>query len=271
MSAEHARLHGPRASTARRRRPLAHTARFRFVRDGFHVWAFLLAPFWMLRHRLWLEFDRLGADRRSCRFAAAAIWHCRQRRLLGCAAARAPDRHRGFVACGAGSLRGVALPIVASWSARILRTPSGVSSTAGPMRHAVPRRAGTAAARADSVRSARYDRHRRTVPASGGAAMTVAIVDYGSGNLHSAAKAFERAARESGHDQPILVTDDPDQVRGRRSHRAARRRRVRGLPPRARCGAGHGRGAERDGAKEGPAVPRHLRRHAADGGTRPRV
>ena len=43
--------------------------------------------------------------------------------------------------------------------------------------------------------------------------MTVAIVDYGSGNLHSAAKAFERAARETGHDQPILVTSDPDAVR----------------------------------------------------------
>ena len=43
--------------------------------------------------------------------------------------------------------------------------------------------------------------------------MTVAIVDYGSGNLHSAAKAFERAARESGHDQPIVVTRDPDAVR----------------------------------------------------------
>ena len=42
--------------------------------------------------------------------------------------------------------------------------------------------------------------------------MTVAIVDYGSGNLHSAAKAFERAARESRHDQPILVTADPDRV-----------------------------------------------------------
>jgi glutamine amidotransferase len=42
--------------------------------------------------------------------------------------------------------------------------------------------------------------------------MTVAIVDYGSGNLHSAAKAFERAARESGHDQPIAVTSDPDAV-----------------------------------------------------------
>jgi len=41
----------------------------------------------------------------------------------------------------------------------------------------------------------------------------IAIVDYGSGNLHSAAKAFERAARESGHDQPILVTSDPERVR----------------------------------------------------------
>lgn len=39
--------------------------------------------------------------------------------------------------------------------------------------------------------------------------MSVAIVDYGSGNLHSAAKAFERAARNSGHDQPIVVTNDP--------------------------------------------------------------
>jgi glutamine amidotransferase len=42
--------------------------------------------------------------------------------------------------------------------------------------------------------------------------VSVAIVDYGSGNLHSAAKAFERAARESGHDQPIIVTRDPNEV-----------------------------------------------------------
>jgi glutamine amidotransferase len=42
--------------------------------------------------------------------------------------------------------------------------------------------------------------------------VSVAIVDYGSGNLHSAAKAFERAARETGHDQPIVVTSDPDQI-----------------------------------------------------------
>ncbi|MFZ0527547.1 MAG: imidazole glycerol phosphate synthase subunit HisH [Xanthobacteraceae bacterium] len=42
--------------------------------------------------------------------------------------------------------------------------------------------------------------------------MSVAIVDYGSGNLHSAAKAFERAAHEAGLDQPIVVTDDPAAV-----------------------------------------------------------
>jgi glutamine amidotransferase len=42
--------------------------------------------------------------------------------------------------------------------------------------------------------------------------VSVAIVDYGSGNLHSAAKAFERAARECGYAEPIMVTHDPDQV-----------------------------------------------------------
>jgi glutamine amidotransferase len=39
--------------------------------------------------------------------------------------------------------------------------------------------------------------------------VSVAIVDYGSGNLHSAAKAFERAVHEAGLDQPIVVTADP--------------------------------------------------------------
>ncbi len=42
--------------------------------------------------------------------------------------------------------------------------------------------------------------------------MSVAIVDYGSGNLHSAAKAFERAAQDAGLQQPILVTNDPGVV-----------------------------------------------------------
>ena len=42
--------------------------------------------------------------------------------------------------------------------------------------------------------------------------MTVAIVDYGSGNLRSAAKAIERAARESGTDDRVLVTSNPREV-----------------------------------------------------------
>ena len=44
--------------------------------------------------------------------------------------------------------------------------------------------------------------------------MSTAIIDYGSGNLHSALKAFERAARETLEaSSDIRVTDDPEIVR----------------------------------------------------------
>ena len=42
---------------------------------------------------------------------------------------------------------------------------------------------------------------------------TFAIIDYGSGNLRSAAKAFERSARALRSDVEISVTSDPDVVR----------------------------------------------------------
>ncbi|MBD8687841.1 MULTISPECIES: imidazole glycerol phosphate synthase subunit HisH [unclassified Rhizobium] len=42
--------------------------------------------------------------------------------------------------------------------------------------------------------------------------MRVAIIDYGSGNLRSATKAFERAAREAGIDATIDLTDSPEAV-----------------------------------------------------------
>ena len=42
---------------------------------------------------------------------------------------------------------------------------------------------------------------------------TVAIIDYGSGNLRSATKAAERAARETGQDVFVALTDDPEVVR----------------------------------------------------------
>lgn len=42
--------------------------------------------------------------------------------------------------------------------------------------------------------------------------MELTIIDYGSGNLRSAAKAFERAVREAGLSTEIVVTSDPDRV-----------------------------------------------------------
>ena len=43
--------------------------------------------------------------------------------------------------------------------------------------------------------------------------MRVAIIDYGSGNLRSATKAFERAAREAGVAAAIDLTADAERVR----------------------------------------------------------
>lgn len=43
--------------------------------------------------------------------------------------------------------------------------------------------------------------------------MRVAVIDYGSGNLRSVTKAFERASREAGLDATIELTSDADYVR----------------------------------------------------------
>ncbi len=43
--------------------------------------------------------------------------------------------------------------------------------------------------------------------------MTCVLVDYGSGNLRSAAKALERAAAEAALSIPVVVTDDAEAVR----------------------------------------------------------
>jgi glutamine amidotransferase len=42
--------------------------------------------------------------------------------------------------------------------------------------------------------------------------MLTAIVDYGSGNLRSAAKAFEHAGAESRATETVIVTSDPEEI-----------------------------------------------------------
>ena len=42
--------------------------------------------------------------------------------------------------------------------------------------------------------------------------MTIAVIDYGSGNLRSAAKACERAAADSGLADSVVVTSRPEEV-----------------------------------------------------------
>src|SRR5580704_11036817 len=56
------------------------------------------------------------------------------------------------------------------------------------------------------------ERDHRIVSGTGSLALSVAIIDYGSGNLHSAAKAFERASRGMQDPQKIVVTRDPEVV-----------------------------------------------------------
>lgn len=43
---------------------------------------------------------------------------------------------------------------------------------------------------------------------------SVALIDYGSGNLRSAEKALQRAAETFGEGLSILTTDDPDRIAG---------------------------------------------------------
>ena len=95
------------------------------------------------------------------------------------------------------------------------------------------------------------------------------IINYGSGNLHSAAKAFERAARESEADVAHRGERRSGGRGRRRPHRAAGRRRLRRLQGgRSTRWPGMREALETSVREQGPAVPRHLRRRAADGRAR---
>ena len=223
-----------------------------FVRDGFHFWAFVLAPLWLLVHRLWL---------------ALLVIYVVELRLLGVALAVLPARRRQVQL-----LASLLVALLVGFEAATLwrwtlarRGWKTLGFVVGEDREIAERRffaewsqarrrAAAAARRLRRSRNMRRRcgagrRRRRTSSAcsrSREPAMSVAIVDYGSGNLHSAAKAFERAARESGYEQPIVVTSDPDAGRARGPRGAAGRRRLRRLPARARRNPRHDRRARTD-------------------------
>jgi len=92
----------------------------------------------------------------------------------------------------------------------------------------------------------------------------VALIDYGSGNLHSAARALREAAALSGTGHEITVTSDPAAIL------AAERIVLPGVGHFADCAAGlravPGVGRPKRGSRPPrQALLRHLRRHAVDG------
>ena len=242
-------------------------ARFVFVRDGFHFWAFLLAPLWMLRHRMWLELiayllliagitfglQSLGVAE-SAGFAVGLLLSL----LVGMEASslrRWKLSRRGFASVGVvvgDDLEDAERRFFDGWTARERPTARDASAAAVAfLGRPRPRSSGCSRNRKRG-RDRRDRRLRLGQPALGGESVRArgARVRLGSA--------------DPGHRRP------GDRAQGG-PRGAARRRRLRGLPPRAPRGPRHGRGAERDGAQERPAVPRHLRRHAADGRARARI
>ena len=62
-------VHAPAATEA----SFAATDKFTFVRDGFHVWAMLLGPIWLIWHRLWLALVGYLAATAAIDFAIARL------------------------------------------------------------------------------------------------------------------------------------------------------------------------------------------------------
>ena len=115
-------------------------------------------------------------------------------------------------------------------------------------------------------------RRARPLPRSGAHPVNVAIDRLRLGQPALGREGLRaRRARSGPRREPSRSPPIPRCVRRGRPRRAAGRRRLRGLPARARRRARHGGGHDRGRARKGPPVLRHLRRHAAHGDARPRI
>ena len=262
--------------------------RFVFVRDGFYFWAFLLTPLWMLRHRLWLVLlcyalivSALGIILRTAGatgtvsavvgFLVAILAGCEGGTLRRFTLARRGYKPVGLVVgdnresaerrffAEVPEIRGGRLCRAADACRPGAPAPPAAPSPAAG-RHRQRRRC--ARARRATTCDRAVSRARRAMRRDGrDHRLRLGQSALGRQGLRA------RRPRDAGAAQPIVVTDDPDVVR--RADRIV----LPGVGAFADCWPAstrsrHGRGAEDGGATRGAPVPRHLRRHAADGRAR---
>ncbi len=189
--------------------------RFVFVRDGFYFWAFLLAPLWLLLHGLWLALAMYVVG-----YGIVTV---------GLAVLHASANAQFLVGLLIALFIGFEAPSIWRWTLG-RRGWTTLGFVVGEDTEIAEQRFFSEWTRRTASRLRRYlrpnpgmrhrcgvDPRRRLMlsacfPSRELNGESVAIVDYGSGNLHSAAKAFERAARESGSGERIAVTSDPDAI-----------------------------------------------------------
>ena len=186
-----------------------------FVKDGFSWPALFVPGLWLLYRRMWLELvlflslpgawlgvrpERRGQTMFGWLGLALVVLFAFEANDLR----RAALERRGYRQMGIGGRRSRDDAELAFF--RVLAAAAGAGTAAGE-------RAGAARERGHPGATGRAARRRGSSGSSRGREpMHVAIIDYGSGNLHSAAKAFERAAREQGSNLAIKVTADPNDV-----------------------------------------------------------
>ena len=255
-----------------------------FVRDGFQWLAAVIPPLWMLINRLWIVLIVYLLISMGASLALTSLGVSKQ--LVG------------LINLAANIIIGFEADSLKRWTLG-RRGWAEVGTVAGknreecerrffdgwligqPMlRSSVPTpdatRTNPSAPPSPAVMSG--DEHAPSAPYAVAASDTpltwlkrVVIIDYGSGNLHSAAKAFERAAREAEMDASVSVTSLADDV----AH--ADRIVLPGVGAFADCAAGldavDGMRDALESAviKSRTAVPRYLRWNAVDGDARPRV
>ena len=71
-------VHAPVATDA----SIAATDKFTFVRDGFHVWAFVFGPLWLVANRLWLALVGWIVAMAAIQAGMAALLEMRSQRAL---------------------------------------------------------------------------------------------------------------------------------------------------------------------------------------------